>query len=284
MSFGLPLLLADSGPAVHIAPGAVFQLGGLTITNSILYGWICIVLICVFFIWVARQVTVKPKGGVIQLVEVAVEFIVDLVEGAFDDEKVGRKFVPYFVTLFCFILLNNWLGLLPIVGEGFQVGGHPLLRPFTADLDGTLALGVVTMGLVYTASIRESGGLLNYLRHFFVGNPLNPLYMFIALLEIISDLLRVVSLSLRLFLNITIGEILYVVFAYLGHIIGPITALPFTLLDVLVGALQAYIFTILATMYLAIAVNAAGEHRNHDDLTEDKLPETIEVTRQGAGA
>jgi F-type H+-transporting ATPase subunit a len=134
------------------------------------------------------------------------------------------------------------------------------------------------MALVYTASIRESGGPLNYIKHFFVGSPLNPLYMFIALLEGVSDLLRVVSLSLRLFLNITIGEILYVVFAYLGHIIGPLTALPFTLLDVLVGALQAYIFTILATMYLAIAVNAASEHAHHQDLTDVDVPETMGLT------
>jgi F-type H+-transporting ATPase subunit a len=281
---GLLHFVADSGPAVHIAPAAVFKLGGVTVTNSMFYGWICIVAICIFLIWVGRQVSVKPKGGVIQLVEVAVGFITDLVENAFDDQAVGRKFVPYFVTLFCFILLNNWLGILPIVGEGFQVGGHPLLRPFTADLDGTLAIGVVTMLLVYTASIRESGGFFNYFKHFFVGNPLNPLYMFIALLELVSDLLRVVSLSLRLFLNITIGEILYVVFAYLGHIIGPITALPFTLLDVLVGALQAYIFTVLGTMYLAIAVNAAAAHKQLDDLTDGNVPETMEATQQGASA
>jgi F-type H+-transporting ATPase subunit a len=281
---GFLSLVADSGPAVHIAPGGVFKLGGITVTNSMLYGWICIVAICIFLIWVARQVTVKPKGGVVQMVEVAIDFIVDLVENAFDDQTIGRKFVPYFVTLFFFILLNNWLGLLPIVGEGFQVGGHPLLRPFTADLDGTLAIGIVTMLIVYTSSIRLSGGFLNYFKHFFVGNPLNPLYMFIAALELLSDLLRVISLSLRLFLNITIGEILYVVFAYLGHIIGPITALPFTLLDVLVGALQAYIFTVLATMYLAIAVNAAADHKNHDDLTESGVPETMDATQQGASA
>jgi F-type H+-transporting ATPase subunit a len=276
-------LMAASGPDVHIAPGGVFTIHGITITNSMFYGWICIVLICVLLIWVARKVTLKPKGGIVQFVEVGVDFITDLVEGAFDDAKIGRKFVPYFVTLFFFILLNNWLGLLPIVGEGIQSGGHPLLRPFTADLDGTLAMGLVTMLLVYTASIRESGGFRNYFSHFFVGNPLNPLYMFIALLEIVSDLLRVVSLSLRLFLNITIGEILYVVFAYLGHVIGPVTALPFTLLDVLVGALQAYIFTILGTMYLAIAVNAANEHRK-DHLTEGQVPETMEATANGGAA
>ncbi|HTB49020.1 MAG TPA: F0F1 ATP synthase subunit A [Verrucomicrobiae bacterium] len=269
-------LVADSGPTVHIAPGAVWQLGGLTITNSILYGWICIVAIGAFLIWVAHQVTIKPKGGVVQYVEVAVSFITDLVEGAFDDEKIGRKYVPYFVTLFFFILLNNWLGLLPIVGEGFKAGSLPLLRPFTGDLDGTLALGLVTMLLVYVASVRESGGPVHYIKHFFVGNPLNPIFLLVGILEMLTDLTRVISLSLRLFLNVTIGEILIAVFSYLGHIAAPLTALPFTLLEVAVDALQAYIFTILAVMYLAVAVNGANDHS--DDLTEDTLPETIEVT------
>lgn len=273
---GFMARLADSGPTVHIAPGTVWQLGGLTITNSILYGWICIIGISAFLIWVARQVTVKPRGGVIQYVEVAVGFITDLVEGAFDDDKIGRKYVPYFVTLFFFILLNNWLGLLPIVGEGFKSGGLPLLRPFTGDLDGTLAMAVVTMLLVYVASIRESGGPLHYIKHFFVGSPLNPIFLIVGILEMFTDLTRVISLSLRLFLNVTIGEILIAVFSYLGHVAAPLTALPFTLLELAVGALQAYIFTILAVMYLAVAVNGANDHNG--DLTEDELPETIELT------
>ncbi len=98
---------AESGPAVHIAPGGVFQIGSFTVTNAMLYGWLSIIAIIVFLIWVGRQVTVRPKGGVIQVVEVFVEFIVGTVEGAFDDKKVARKFVPFFVTLFCFILRSE---------------------------------------------------------------------------------------------------------------------------------------------------------------------------------
>ncbi len=91
------------------------------------------------------------------------DFIAGTVEGAFDDKKVARKYTPFFVTLFFFILFNNWLGLLPIVGEGFQNGGGaPLLRPFTADPNGTFAMGALTMLLVYGASVKESGGLLKY--------------------------------------------------------------------------------------------------------------------------
>lgn len=279
----LSLFAAESsGPTVHIAPAGVLEIGGITITNSILYGWICAAVITALMVWIARRVSVKPRGGAVQFIEVGVEFIRNLVENAFDDKKTGRKYVPYFVTIFFFILLNNWLGLLPFVGGGFHSGENPLLRPFTGDLNGTLAIGVVTMLFVYGASIREAGGPIKYLRHFFIGNPLNPLYFVIGLLEMFTDLTRVLSLSLRLFLNITIGEIVIAVFAYLGSIAAPVTALPFFLLETLVAALQAYIFTILATMYLAIAVNHATAHHASEDLTDDGVPERIGVQTPGA--
>jgi F-type H+-transporting ATPase subunit a len=251
------------------------MLGGLTITNSMLYGWIITLGLIVFLVYIARRVTIRPKGGVMQYVEAGVDFATNLVEGAFDDKAIGRKYVPFFVTLFFFILLNNWAGLIPIVGEGVQIHGHPLLRPLTGDLNATLAIGVVTMVVVYTASIREVGGFGRYIKHFFIGSPLNPLYLVIGLIELLTDLTRVLSLSLRLFLNITIGEIVIAVFAYLGHIAAPLTAVPFTLLELGVGALQAYIFVILGVNYLAISVNSA---QAHDDLTDDDTPETMKVT------
>jgi F-type H+-transporting ATPase subunit a len=271
-----------SGPTVHVAPGEVFNIGGISITNSILYGWICAVVICALLIWVARQVAIKPKGGVIQFIEVGVDFISNLVENTFDDKKLGRKYVPFFVTIFFFIMLNNWLGLLPFVGEGFHRGENPLFRPFTGDLNGTLAIGVFTMLFVYVMSIRESGGPIKYLKHFFIGSPKNPLYFAIGVLEMFTDLTRVVSLSLRLFLNVTIGEILIAVFAYLGHIAAPVSSLPFFMLEIFVGALQAYIFVILATMYLAIAVNHGTDHGVEEDLTEGGVPETIGVNARVA--
>lgn len=265
---------ADAGPSVHVAPAEVFHVGGIVITNSIFYGWISTVLIIGLLVAVAHRVSVKPKGGITQFIEAGAEFITALVVNTFEDKQKGRKYVPFFVTLFFFLLLSNWLGLLPGVGEAFHIGDTPLLRPFTADLNGTLAAGIITMAVVYSASIRESGGVLNYIRHFFVGNPLNPLYFVIGILEMITDVTRVFSLSLRLFLNVTIGEIVIAVFSYLGHVAAPLAAMPFTLVEMFVGALQAYIFTILSLMYLAIAVNHAGEH-NHQDLTEESVPETM---------
>ena len=273
---------AAEGPSVHVSPAHGINIGGLQITNSILYGWIVAVVLIVVLVWVARKVTVHPKAGVVQFVEAGVDFISNLVTSSFDDKKVGRKYVPFFVTLFFFILLNNWMGLLPIVGEGFKSGESPLLRPFTGDLNGTFAIGLVTMTVVYVASVRESGGIIKYLNHFFIGSPKNPLFLVIGLLEMFTDLTRVLSLSLRLFLNITIGEIVIGVFAYLGSSFAPLTALPFTLMEFLVAALQAYIFTVLSVMYLAIAVNHSQDHSHDNDLTEDNSPETMKLQSKGA--
>lgn len=280
MLTNLLLRFADDGPAIHVAPSEALHLGSFTITNSILYGWIAGAIIVLLLIWAARKVTVRPKGGLVQVVEYGAEFITNMVEGAFDDKKKGRKYVPFFVTVFFFILLNNWFGLIPGVGEAIHRGDNPLLRPFTADLNGTFAIGIVTMAYVYYASVKESGGVGKYFKHFFIGNPLNPLYLIIGLLEMLTDLTRVFSLSLRLFLNVTIGEIVIAVFAYLGHIAAPLTALPFTLIELFIGALQAYIFTTLSLMYLAIAVNHASDH--HDEVIQND-PEPADVLGQNAG-
>jgi F-type H+-transporting ATPase subunit a len=262
---------ADSGPTVFISDKNLFTIHGITITNSMFYGWICAVIILITLITVARRMTLRPKAGFTQIIEVGAEFITNLVVGSFEDRERGKKYVPYFVTLFFFILFNNWLGLLPGVGEALTYNGSPLLRPFTGDINATLAAGVVTMFVVYGSSVREAG-VKDYFKHFFVGSPLNPLYLVIGSIEMMTDLTRVISLSIRLFLNVTIGEIVIAVFVYLSHGLAPLVAAPFTALELFVGALQAYIFVTLSTTYLAIAVN----HATEGHLTEDADPEIME--------
>ena len=271
---------ASSGPVVYITSKDIFTIHGIEITNSIFYGWICGVILLVILITLARRMTLKPKGGLTQYVEIGVSYISTLVESSFEDPKRGTKYVPYFVTLFFFLLFNNWLGLVPGVGEAIKIHGNPLLRPFTGDLNATLAVGIVTMGLVYFASIKEAGAK-DYLKHFFIGNPLNPMYLFLGIIEMFTDMTRVISLSIRLFLNVTIGELVIAVFAYLGSFLAPVTAAPFTIIELFVGALQAYIFVILSVMYLAIAVNhATAEHSL--DLTDELVTERIGLETENA--
>ena len=263
-------------PIIHITPLPVFTVHGLVVTNSMFYGLITSVAILILLISVAKRMTIMPKGGVTQIVEVGTDFITDLLKSALDSEEKAIKYAPYFVSIFFFLLFSNWLGLLPIVGEAFKSHGEtPLLRPFTADLNGTLAAALITWLLVQYFSIRESGAL-KHLRHYFNGSLKNPLTLLLGIFEIFSDLTRIASLALRLFLNVAIGEIIITVFSALGGLAAPFTALPFTVLELLVGGLQAYIFVMLSIMYLAVAVKH-GDHSAHeaegDHLTVQRVVE-----------
>lgn len=277
MLHALSLFAQADGPHTHLTQAPLFNIGPITVTNVMLYGWISLVVLAIVLALVARRVTIRPKAGFIQLIEVLVEFIRGTVEGAFEDKTKARKYTPYFVTLFLIILAVNWLGLLPITRSALTLGEVPLLKPLTASFNYTLAMAAVTMLFVYVSSVRELG-VGKFFGHFFVGSPKNPLFFFIGLVEMISDAVRVISLSLRLFLNVAIGEIMIAVFAYLGGVLAPVTALPFFLLEIGVLALQAYIFVILAIMYLAIAVNHGEEHA--EELSGEPVPDKINAAKR----
>ncbi len=253
-------------PIIHITPLTIFTIKGFAVTNSMFYGLLCSVLILVLLIVAAKKMTLKPKGGIIQIFEIGTDFITDLLKSSLNSEEKAVKYAPYFVSIFFFILLSNWLGLLPFVGEAFTSHGEPLTRPFTADLNGTLAAATVTWLLIQYFSIRESG-FFKHIRHYFNGSLKNPITLLLGIFEMFSDLTRIFSLALRLFLNVAIGEIIIAVFSALGGSAGWVTALPFTILELLVGGLQAYIFVMLSIMYLAVAVN----HGGHEGSTEDHL-------------
>jgi F-type H+-transporting ATPase subunit a len=229
---------------------------------------------------IAKRMTLRPKGGLTQIVEVGTDFITNLLESSLESSEKAAKYAPYFVTVFWFVLFSNWLGLLPIVGEAFTSHGEaPLFRPFTGDLNGTLAIAIITIIMVQYFSIKETG-VRKHIRHYFNGSLKNPMTLFLGVFEMFSELTRIFSLALRLFLNVTIGEIIIAVFAYLGSFAAPITALPFTVLEFLVGALQAYIFVMLAIMYLAVAVKHA-DHEAHE--SPDHTLTIDEVVRAETG-
>lgn len=255
----MKIFASADGPHIAIAPEALFEINGVTITNSMLYGWICGVLVIAFLFWAKNKMRIGGTKGIASLVDVGAEFIVSTMADSLGSRKKAVQYAPLFVTTFFFIVINNWLGLLPGIGPAIHYEGTPLLRPFTADFNGTLAMAVVMIIIVQTLAIRESG-LLNHLRHYFQGSMKNPMTLALGAMELFSELTRIVSLALRLFLNVVIGEILIAVFAYLAGGLAPLAALPFTLLELFVGLLQAYIFVVLCISYLAVATA-----HNHDE-------------------
>lgn len=261
--------IESGGPSVHIAPGELFRLGGLPITNAIVFNVVVASLMISGLAVVARRLSLRPRGGVGQFIEIGTEFIVDVLAGSLGDRAKAVKYGPYFATIFFFILISSVAGLLPGVGEALTYSGRPVFRAFTADLNGTLAAAAVSMALVQYLAVRESG-LARHLKHYFSGNLFNPITYLIGFYELANELIRVFSLALRLFLNIAIGEIIISVFAYLGKFAAPLTALPFLALELGVCILQSYIFVMLSVTYLSLAVkhgHAEGETSNATAVT-----------------
>lgn len=248
----------NDGPAIHITPGELFTIGDLSITNSMVYGVLSSVLILIVLIGVSRRMTIRPRRGLTQFIEIGTEFIISTIQNSMGSRKKAIKYAPFFVSAFFFVMFTNWLGMIPGGGESVTYDGNPIIRPFTADLNGTLSASLVMMVLVQYFAIRESGAL-KHLRHFFAGSLKNPATYLLGIFEIFSEFTKIFSLALRLFLNVAIGEAIIAIFAYLGGYVGFITTLPILLLELFVGALQAYIFTMLTIMYLSAAI-----HHEHD--------------------
>ena len=251
---------AEEGPHTAINPEVLFEVFGLPITNAVFYGWIASLFLIWMFIAARKRIKIGGNRSIAELVEVGTEFIVNLVQQALGSREKAIKYSPIFVTLFFFILLNNWLGLLPGVGTAIQYNEQPLLRAFTADLNGTFAMALFGMTVVQVIAIKESG-LHNHVKHYFPGSFVNPFTYLVGVFEIFTEFTRLLSLGLRLFLNIAIGEVLISVAAFLGGgIASPIAALPFTLLELFVGVLQAFIFVVLCVAYLS-ATMSHGDHQ-----------------------
>ncbi len=245
---------------ITITPDALFNVGGIVVTNSMFYGWICSLFIIGLLIVARRKLRLGGTKGPAELVEAITEYMVTTFENSFGNRQMAIKYSPIFITIFFFILLSNWMGLLPGVGHSITYNETSLLRPFTADLNGTMAMAVFGMLVVQIIAIKESG-LRGYGKHFFPGKMVNPVTYLIGAFEIFSEFTRLATLGLRLFLNIAVGEILIAVIAGLAGPAGPIAALPFYLLELFVGLLQAYIFVVLCAAYLSLAVS---HHDNHE--------------------
>lgn len=263
-----PLTSFATESSLHISLKAepITTIGPVTITNSIIYGFICALFLMVTLVILTKTIKLRPKKGTAKnALEYLVEFVLNMLEGPFGSRVKAAKYTPVFGTFFLFIIFSNIMGLLPWVGSQVSSGGNPLFRPLAADLNGTIAMAVIAILYVQYLSIREQG-VKGHLKHYFSDKPWNPINFFIGILEVFGELTRVMSLSLRLFLNTAVGEILIAVFASLIAPRGqtPLLVIPVFMFEVLVAGIQAYVFTILAATYLGLATQHADHGETHE--------------------
>lgn len=234
----------------------IFHIGKFPVTNSFLDVLLVDVLILVGLYFLNKKKSHVPNMFQ-NIVEYIFETFYDLVVSI--SPKNAVKIFPWVMTFFIFIILANFSGLLPGFGTiGFWHGKElvPFLRGAASDINFTLGLALVSAVATHYLAITTIG-FKDYLLRYF---SLNPIYLFVGLLELVGELTKIVSLSFRLFGNIFAGE---VVLSTISKMFAFILPLPFMALEMIVGLVQALVFAMLTMAFMAILMtphNEGGEH------------------------
>lgn len=259
-----------------VSPSAyeLIKLGGFPVTNAMVTTWVMALgLIIVIRLAVGGKPQLVPTRSQ-AIVESVVEGVRSTMEPIVGKRMIGPTF-PLLLCLFVYILIHNWSGLLPGVGTfgHYDEHGHLLyyFRPATSDLNTTLALAVISF-TTWVYFIFRYEGIKSVMFHIF-GNKADRkevsfiiyfllffIFFGVGLIECISILFRLVSLSFRLYGNVFGGENLLTSMHGLFKYILPV---PFYFLEVLIGLIQAFVFTLLTAVYIGLMCNHDGEEHAH---------------------
>lgn len=236
---------------ISLAAETIGHIGQLPITNSLLMTWVVMGLLFLLAIASTRKLSLIPNHFQ-SIVEIIIEGLY-----SFFSSVVGhhvKMIFPLVASLFLFIIVSNWSGLLPGVGtigftEQLEHGTAfiPVLRGPTADLNMTIALAIIAVIAMQYFGFKTLG--VKYSHRFL--NLRNPILGFVGFLEVISDLSKVISFAFRLFGNIFAGEVLLAVMAFLMPFIAPT---PFLMLELFVGFIQALVFSTLTSVFINVAL------------------------------
>jgi len=261
---------AENSPHVSLAAEAIFTVGGIAITNAILLGILGYVVLLALFLRTVYVVKKgKKRGFVVKLLVWAYEGLYSTVESVIGDKAIARKLAPLPITLFFFIVIQYYMGILPFVGP-VTLHHTPLFRGFAADLNTTFGLAIITLISMQLYAIKAHGFFGNIKRY--LRNPLkDPAGAFEGILEIIADFSRTVALSLRLFGNVFAGEVLLVMVAFLTSYFSVAALPPFYIFELFIGGIQAYIFFMLTTVFISLGLVS---HDANDAHSSDHSPST----------
>lgn len=269
-------MFAATGPHVSLVAEHLFSIGPLHVTNSMLLGLVGVGLL----LWLLLSTVRRVRSGRHNRLSIAVlslyEILFGTVEEVLGSREKAKKLAPLAITMFFFIMLNNWLGTMPFVGP-LTWNGQPLFRGLAADLNFTAGLAIITMVTAQIWAVRNLGFFGNLGRYF--GNPFkDPMHVFEGFLELIAEFSRLIALAMRLFGNVFGGEVLLVVMAFITSYAAVLTLPPFIILELFVGAIQAYVFFMLTVVFVSLGSN----HGHSTDSTSpaDNEPAPSLITKE----
>lgn len=243
---------------ISLSAETLFSIGSFPVTNSMVIGWCASAILILLAFAATRKVSLVPSGAQ-NLFEVIVEQVLGLIDSVTHNRDRSKKIFPLIATIFLFVLTANWLGLLPGFGGAWGVSviheGEreiiPFVRSTSADLNFTVGLAILAVLVVQITGIATIG-IAKYAGKFI--NFSSPINFFVGILELISEVAKVISFSFRLFGNIFAGEVLLTVMTFLVPYFVPI---PFLLMEVFVGLIQAIVFSMLTLVFVSMAMEEA---------------------------
>jgi F-type H+-transporting ATPase subunit a len=247
------------------------SLFGLTVDSDVLMSTGLALIIIIFMGWRLRKSVTDGVPGKFQLMWeiLVVDVVGDLATSAVGEK--GKKFVPLGVTVFVFVLVCNWIGFLPTAMHPGQSG--EIFPAPTSDVNLPLALALFVIVWVHIESVRARR-LSGYLKHY--GKP----YAALTPINLIEEITKPITLTLRLFGNLFSGGLMIVVVAALAaKAIGPFEILwkPF---DLAIGLIQAYIFMLLTIIYFGLAMSHDEEvEEKHEKKHEKKVAAVLESSQ-----
>ncbi len=243
----------------------VLHIGEFPVRNTLVMAWLAMAVLIILGLRLKATGYKLIPGRFQMFMELVIGGLYDFFHGIFGDDKTTRRFFPLVATIFLFILVANWMGILPGVGSILikgEHGGHemmlPLFRSMNADVNMTLVFAVVAIVATQVAGLATLG-ILPHLSKYIVMPWKKPygIGTFVGLLEFFGEFARIISFTFRLFGNIFAGEVLLVVMSFLVPYLVPI---PFLGLELFVGVIQAMVFAMLTAVFLKMAMESHGEH------------------------
>jgi F-type H+-transporting ATPase subunit a len=257
---GLLPLAAD----IKIGEHTQRTIGGITFNiDTIISTLVAGAIVLILGFWARSALTKKDPSHVPTKVQILWETVVGEVNTQVEDNlgKLNPFVVPLAVALFFFILIANWLELLPT-----EINHHLHLLPApTADTNLTYAMAIMAMVGVWIYGIREKG-VKGYFKHFVEPFPV------LLPLNILEELIKPITLALRLFGNIFAGGIMLALIGLIPFYASWLPNLVWKLFDMFIGGIQAFIFALLTVLYFGMAGAGHGDHEDHES-HDEKTPE-----------
>ncbi len=227
--------------------GSVF---GFPITNSLIMAWVVMALLIGLAFFFGRSLALVP-GKLQAGVEWAFEGVLAYMTEVLGSEALAHRFFPLVVSVFLFIAFINELEFFPGIGSiGIMHGSEflPILRAPTTDLNFTLALALIAFFVIEITGIATLG-FFKYAKKYV--NLTSPIGFVVGLIELISNLGRLISFSFRLFGNIFAGEVLVLVATFFLPYILPAPLMGF---EMFIGLVQALVFSMLILFFVKLAI------------------------------